>query len=97
MAEQVASNEELITERTGRRSYTGLVVSDKGDKTIVVNVSTKKKHPLYKKYVRADKKLHVHDEQNTAGAGDTVEIQEVTRKLSKLKRYELVRIVERAK
>ena len=97
MAEEVATNEELITERSGRRTFTGLVVSDKGDKTIIVNVSTKKKHPLYKKYIAVDKKLHAHDEQNTAGAGDTVEIQEVTRKLSKLKRYELVRIVERAK
>lgn len=97
MAEDTAKTEELLIERTGRRSYLGLVVSNKGDKTIVVNVTTKKKHPLYQKYVRQDKKLHAHDVNNVAGEGDTVEIQEVTRKLSKLKRYELVRIVERAK
>lgn len=97
MAEEIANTEDLLIERTGRRAFIGLVVSDKGDKTIVVTVRTKKKHPMYKKYIRQDKRLHAHDEQNTAGVGDTVEIQEVTRKLSKLKRYELVRIVERAK
>lgn len=80
-----------------RRTYIGQVVSDKGDKTIVVNISTKKQHPTYKKFIRRDSKLHCHDEQNNAHLGDTVEVREVTRKLSKLKRYELVQVIERAK
>ncbi|MGF1573438.1 MAG: 30S ribosomal protein S17 [Sumerlaeia bacterium] len=80
-----------------RRTYIGLVVSDKGDKTIVVNITTKKQHPTYKKFIRRDSKLHCHDAENNAQIGDTVEVREVTRKLSKLKRYELVQVIERAK
>jgi len=75
----------------------GLVVSDKMDKTVVVRVQRMKKHPFYKKYIRRDKKLYVHDESNEANAGDTVEVAEVTRPLSLTKRYRLVRIVNRAK
>lgn len=75
----------------------GRVSSDKMDKTIVVTIDRLVKHPLYKKYIRRRKKLYVHDEQNTAGIGDTVEVAEITRPLSKLKRWRLVRVVERAK
>jgi small subunit ribosomal protein S17 len=79
------------------RSYIGLVVSDKNNKTIVVNISTKKQHPLYKKFIRRDTKLHCHDENNEAHLGDKVEVREISRKLSKLKRYELIQVIERAK
>lgn len=80
-----------------RRTHIGQVVSDKNDKTIVVNITTKKQHPTYKKFIRRDSKLHAHDEKNEAHLGDTVEVREITRKLSKMKRYELVQIIERAK
>jgi small subunit ribosomal protein S17 len=75
----------------------GKVTSDKMNKTVVVSIDRLVKHPLYKKYIRRSKKLYVHDEQNTAKIGDTVEVAEVTRPLSKLKRWRLVRVVERAK
>ncbi|MCC5877910.1 MAG: 30S ribosomal protein S17 [Candidatus Sumerlaeia bacterium] len=75
----------------------GKVVSDKMEKTIVIEVERLVKHPLYKKYIRRKKKFHVHDEQNTANIGDLVEAAEVTRPLSKLKRWRLVRVTERAK
>jgi small subunit ribosomal protein S17 len=74
----------------------GVVVSDKGDKTIVVKVDVIKSHPKYKKVVRRSVKFHAHDEANTAGIGDTVRIVE-TRPLSKLKRWRLAEIVEKAR
>ena len=74
----------------------GVVVSDKGDKTIVVKVDVIKSHPKYKKVVRRSVKFHAHDEQNTAGIGDTVRIVE-TRPLSKTKRWRLAEIVEKAR
>jgi len=74
----------------------GVVVSDKGDKTIVVKVDVIKSHPKYKKVVRRSVKFHAHDEQNTAGIGDTVRIVE-TRPLSKTKRWRLAEVVEKAK
>ena len=74
----------------------GIVVSDKGDKTIVVKVDVIKSHPKYKKVVRRSVKFHAHDEQNTAGVGDTVRIVE-TRPLSKQKRWRLAEVVEKAK
>lgn len=83
--------------KAGRRVETGIVVSDKMSKTIVVKVSRIKQHPLYKKFIKRDRKLYAHDEKNDARVGDTVEVAEVTRPLSRLKRYELVRVVERAK
>lgn len=95
MADQAVQENSETT--SGGRRYVGLVVSDKANKTIVVRTQTKKQHPMYKKFITRDKKLHCHDEQNEANIGDTVEISEVSRKLSKLKRYELVRIIERAK
>lgn len=81
----------------GRRRYVGLVVSDKMNKTRVVLTQRLKQHRLYKKYIRQDKKLYVHDENNESGAGDRVEVIEVTRPLSKKKRYRLIRVVEKAK
>lgn len=83
-------------ERNDRRKRIGLVVSNKMDKTVVVEVQSQVKHPLYKKFVKKTKKYKAHDEQNTCGIGDTVEIME-TRPLSKDKYHRVVRIVERAK
>ena len=78
-----------------RKQIIGTVVSDKNDKTIVVKVETRKKHPLYGKLVKVSKKYVAHDEENKAKIGDRVKIQE-TRPLSKTKRFELVEIVEEA-
>ena len=83
--------------RNARQTKTGIVTSaGKMNKTIVVSVASSSKHPLYKKVVTTTKKFKVHDEENIAGLGDTVEIME-TRHLSKDKYYRLVRIVEKAK
>ena len=84
------------TERNTRKERTGVVVSDAQDKTIVVRVERRTTHPLYGKTVTRSKKYHVHDEANDAGVGDTVRIAE-TRPVSKLKRWRLAGIVERAK
>ena len=83
-------------ERNLRKSRVGIVISDKMEKTIVVAVEVKYKHPLYKKTVRVTNKYKVHDEENAARIGDTVEITE-TRPLSKDKRWRLVEILSRAK
>jgi small subunit ribosomal protein S17 len=74
----------------------GVVVSDKGDKTIVVKVDVTKLHPKYKKVVRRTRKFHAHDEQNAAGIGDIVRIVE-SRRLSKTKNWRLAEIVEKAR
>ena len=79
-----------------RQERRGVVISDKGEKTIVVKVDVIKLHPKYKKVVRRSVKFHAHDEANTAGVGDTVRIIE-TRPLSKTKRWRLAEIVEKAK
>ncbi|HZQ81307.1 MAG TPA: 30S ribosomal protein S17 [Gaiellaceae bacterium] len=79
-----------------RQERRGVVVSDKGDKTIIVKVDVIKSHPKYKKVVRRSVKFHAHDEQNNAGVGDTVRIVE-TRPLSKTKRWRLAEVVEKAK
>ncbi|EGD41966.1 30S ribosomal protein S17 [Nocardioides sp. NPDC101246] len=84
------------TERNTRKVREGLVVSDKMDKTIVVEVEDRVKHPLYGKVMRRSSKLKAHDEQNTAGIGDRVLVME-TRPLSATKRWRLVEVVERAK
>jgi small subunit ribosomal protein S17 len=73
-----------------------VVVSDRGDKTIVVKVDVIKAHPKYKKVVRRSRKFHAHDEANTAAIGDVVRIVE-TRPLSKQKHWRLAEVVERAK
>jgi small subunit ribosomal protein S17 len=83
-------------ERNSRKLRQGVVVSTAGNKTAVVKVEERKKHPLYGKMITMSKKFHAHDEENTAGVGDTVTIME-TRPLSKMKRWRLVDIIERAK
>lgn len=74
----------------------GIVVSDKMDKTVVVRVERKYKHPLYGKYIRKHKKFHVHDEKNEANIGDKVKIEEF-QPVSKTKRWKLIEIIERSK
>ncbi len=82
--------------KTKKRSFVGLVTSDKMDKTVVVTVATKKMDRLYKKYVTRSKKYMAHDENNDAHIGDTVRIVEC-RPLSKDKCWRLAEIIERAK
>jgi len=72
-----------------KRVLTGLIVSDKGDKTVVVNVERKVKHPLYGKIIRRTKKYHAHDESNEFKQGETVRIEE-TAPISKLKTWKVV-------
>lgn len=81
---------------TGRKTRIGKVVSTKMNKSILVTIERRVPHPLYKKYFRRTTKLMVHDEQSTAGVGDTVKIME-TRPMSKQKRWRLVSIIEKAK
>ena len=83
-------------ERNLRKTRVGVVVSDKMDKTIVVDVRDNVRHPLYNKIVKKTYKLKAHDELNDAKIGDTVRVME-TRPLSKDKRWRLVEIMERAK
>lgn len=83
-------------ERNDRKERIGKVLSNKMQKTITVAVDRKVKHPIYGKFVNKTTKFKAHDENNTAGIGDTVRIME-TRPLSKDKRWRLVEIVEKAK
>ena len=85
-----------MEERNHRKERVGVVVSDKMQKSIVVAIKDREQHPLYGKFVKKTKKVHVHDENNDAHVGDTVRIME-TRPLSKTKRWRLVEIVEKAK
>lgn len=85
-----------MEERALRKVRTGIVVSDKMDKTVVVAVRDNVKHPLYKKIVKRTVRFKAHDENNECGIGDTVEIME-TRPLSKDKYFRVVKIVEKAK
>ena len=88
---------ETTTQQRGRRKVMqGVVVSDKMDKTIVVLVEDRVKHPLYGKIMTKSSRIKVHDEDNTAGVGDRVRVME-TRPLSAQKRWRLVEIIERAK
>lgn len=82
--------------RNLRKERIGIVVSDKMDKSIIVAVARKVKHPIYGKFVNKTTKFHAHDEDNTCNDGDTVKIME-TRPLSKTKCWRLVEIMERAK
>ena len=82
--------------RNSRKVRQGIVVSDVNDKTCVVKIEQRKPHPIYGKMMTSTKKFHAHDERNECGVGDTVEIME-TRPLSKMKRWRLVRIIEKAK
>ena len=83
-------------ERNLRKTRIGIVTSDKMDKTVVVTIQDRVKHPLYSKIVDRSVKYKAHDENNECAEGDTVLIQE-TRPLSKNKRWRLVRIIEKAK
>ena len=90
------STESTNVERGARKVREGLVVSDKMDKTVVVTVEDRVKHPLYGKVLRRSSRLKAHDEQNSAGVGDRVLLME-TRPQSKTKRWRLVEILEKAK
>jgi small subunit ribosomal protein S17 len=81
--------------RHNRKTREGRVASKSGDKSIVVLIERRVRHPLYGKEIRVSKKVHVHDEENKAGIGDVVRVME-TRPLSKLKRWRLVEIVSEA-
>ena len=85
-----------MEKRNLRKERIGIVTSDKMDKSIVVSVERKEKHPKYGKFVKKTTKFVAHDEKNDCGIGDTVRIME-TRPLSKTKNWRLVEIVERAK
>lgn len=90
------TKETNVTDRSRRKTREGLVVSDKMDKTVVVSVEERFKHPLYGKVLRRNIKLKAHDEANDAGVGDRVLIAE-TRPLSATKRWRLVQVLEKAK
>jgi small subunit ribosomal protein S17 len=92
----ITRTEKPESERGRRQERRGVVISDHGDKTIIVKVDVIKSHPKYKKVIRSTVKFHAHDEANTAGVGDTVRIVE-TRPLSKLKHWRLAEIVEKAR
>lgn len=83
-------------DRNLRKTRIGIVVSDKMDKSIVISIKERVKHPLYKKTVSRSKKLMAHDENNECGIGDKVMVEE-TRPLSSRKRWRLVEIIEKAK
>ena len=95
MSEQV-NNETATAERGDRKSRQGYVVSDKMDKTVVVQVEDRVKHALYGKVLRKTKRVKAHDEQNSCGVGDLVRIVE-TRPLSANKTWRIVEIIEQAK
>lgn len=92
----MSTKDNTVTERSTRKTREGLVVSDKMDKTVVVSIEERFKHPLYGKVLRRDVKLKAHDEANDAGTGDRVLIME-TRPLSATKRWRVVQILEKAK
>jgi small subunit ribosomal protein S17 len=85
-----------MTDRSRRKTRVGVVVSDTRDKTIAVRIDMSRPHPKYGKVVRTSNKLHAHDEENSAKLGDTVRIVE-TRPISKLKRWRLEEVLERAR
>ena len=91
------SDEQITaTERSARKVRTGVVVSDKMDKTVLVRIDRQMRHALYGKTIKRSTKLSAHDEANDAHVGDTVRVME-TRPISKSKRWRVVEIVERAK
>ncbi|MAZ66680.1 MAG: 30S ribosomal protein S17 [Kangiellaceae bacterium] len=85
----------MAEQKTESRTLTGKVVSNKMDKSIVVVVERKVKHPVYGKYVRRSTKIHAHDAENTCNIGDTVTVEQC-RPLSKTKCWNLVDVLERA-
>lgn len=86
----------MSSDRNLRKTRIGVVSSSAREKTITVKVERKIMHPMYGKFMKKTSKFHAHDEVNTAGIGDTVLIME-TRPLSKLKRWRLVEVIEKAK
>ena len=86
----------MSEERGLRKTRIGVVVSDKMDKTCVIKIQTRVRHPLYGKIMNRTSKLKVHDENNECGIGDTIKVME-TRPLSHDKRWRLVEIIEKAK
>jgi small subunit ribosomal protein S17 len=86
----------MENKRNLRKERIGVVVSNKMDKSIVIAVKRKVKHPIYGKFVNKTTKLHAHDEENTCNIGDTVRVME-TRPISKSKSWRLVEIIERVK
>jgi small subunit ribosomal protein S17 len=99
MTENAAKDETVSTTqqtRSARKTREGLVLSDKMDKTVTVEVEDRVKHKLYGKVIRRTSKLKAHDEQNQCGVGDRVQIME-TRPLSATKRWRVVQILEKAK
>lgn len=82
--------------RNQRKVRVGVVTSISGAKTVTVKIDNRKRHPKYGKMMTSSKKLHAHDEECTAGVGDTVRVME-TRPMSKMKRWRLIEVVERAK
>ncbi|MBB1483743.1 30S ribosomal protein S17 [Tessaracoccus sp. MC1865] len=92
----IPSETPVVEDRNRRKVLTGIVASDKMDKTIVVVVEDRVKHPLYGKVMNKTSRLKAHDENNEAGIGDRVRVME-TRPLSAQKRWRLVEIIERAK
>lgn len=96
MHKQRTARNNIVMERNLRKERVGLVVSNKMDKTIVVSVNIKEKHPIYGKFVNKTTKFVAHDEKNECSEGDTVRIME-TRPLSKSKCWRLVEIVEKVK
>ena len=92
----ITRTEKPATEPARRQERRGVVVSDKGDKTITVRVESARRHPAYEKVIRSSKMVHAHDERNEAGPGDTVRLIE-TRPMSKTSHWRLVEILERAK
>ena len=94
MAEMM--NTKAATERASRKTRTGLVVSDKMQKTVVVAIERRVPHPLYSKMITRTKRVKAHDEENSAKTGDTVRIAE-TKPLSKDKRWRVVEIISRAR
>ena len=82
--------------KVGKRSYVGIVTSDKMDKTVVISIKDRVQHPLYKKIVNRTVKIKAHDENNQCGVGDKVLVME-TRPLSKDKRWRVAEIIEKAK
>lgn len=86
----------MSNQENSARSISGLVISNKMDKTVTVLVERLEKHPLYKKYIRKSTKLHAHDESNDCNEGDTVQIEEC-RPLSKNKSWRVIEVVSRAK
>jgi small subunit ribosomal protein S17 len=84
-----------VSEDKKQRTVNGVVLSDKMDKTVTVMIERKVKHPLYGKYIKRSTKLHVHDENNDCGIGDTVSITEC-RPMSKTKSWTLVEVINKA-